>query len=102
MLGIEPVIVDAKDDCVVDRVLGWHREDELPFEPERLPDLSRTSVFIGAGERDPMASRETVERLATALREGGASVTMHWTNGGHTVTKEEIAAAQEWILKTVS
>jgi glyoxalase family protein len=74
----------------------------LPFEPERLPDLSRTSVFIGAGERDPMASRETVERLAAALREGGASVTMHWTNGGHTVTKEEIAAAQEWILKAVS
>jgi predicted esterase/catechol 2,3-dioxygenase-like lactoylglutathione lyase family enzyme len=69
----------------------------LPFEPERLPDLSATSVFIGAGERDPMASRETVEQLARALGDAGAKVTTHWTPVGHTVTKEELDAAREWI-----
>jgi phospholipase/carboxylesterase len=69
----------------------------LPFEPDTLPDLSGTSVFIGAGERDPMASRETVEQLANALTDAGASVTTHWTPGGHTVTKEELDAAQKWI-----
>jgi glyoxalase family protein len=71
----------------------------LPFEPETLPDLSATSVFIGAGERDPMASRETVEALARALSDAGASVTTHWTPVGHTVTKEELDAARGWIRK---
>jgi phospholipase/carboxylesterase/glyoxalase family protein len=69
----------------------------LPFEPDALPDLSATSVFIGAGERDPMASRDTVERLASALTDAGASVTTHWTPGGHTITKEELDAARGWI-----
>jgi predicted esterase/catechol 2,3-dioxygenase-like lactoylglutathione lyase family enzyme len=69
----------------------------LPFAPDALPDLSATSVFIGAGERDPMASRETVEALATALEDAGAKVTTHWTPVGHTVTKEELDAAREWL-----
>ncbi|MBW8771661.1 MAG: VOC family protein [Gemmatimonadetes bacterium] len=71
----------------------------LPFEPESLPDLSATSVFIGAGERDPMASRETVEQLARALTDAGAQVTTHWTPVGHTVTKEELDAARSWLDK---
>jgi glyoxalase family protein len=71
----------------------------LPFEPDSLPDLSATSVFIGAGERDPMASRETVVALETALADAGATVTTHWTPVGHTVTKEELDAAKEWIKK---
>ena len=70
----------------------------LPFEPETLPDLGGVSVFIGAGERDPMAPRGSVERLETALRDAGADVTMHWTPGGHAITKEELAAAQEWMV----
>ena len=69
----------------------------LPFEPDALPDLSSVSVFIGAGEHDPMAPRETVARLESVLREAGADVTMHWTKGGHAITKEELAAAQEWM-----
>jgi predicted esterase len=70
----------------------------LPFEPEVVPDLKGVSVFIGAGEHDPMASRETVERLESVLREAGATVTMHWTKAGHSITKEELAAAQEWMV----
>jgi predicted esterase len=70
----------------------------LPFEPEAPPDLGGVSVFVGAGERDPMAPRQSVERLETLLREAGADVTMHWTPGGHAITKEELAAAQEWMV----
>jgi predicted esterase len=70
----------------------------LPFEPRSVPDLSGVGVFIGAGERDPMASRETVERLEAVLRQAGANVTMHWTKGGHAITKEELSAAQEWMV----
>ena len=70
----------------------------LPFEPQTLPDLAGVSVFIGAGERDPMASRAIVEALETKLRAAGAHVTMHWTKGGHAITKEELADAQEWMV----
>jgi predicted esterase/catechol 2,3-dioxygenase-like lactoylglutathione lyase family enzyme len=70
----------------------------LPFEPATLPDLAGVSVFIGAGVRDPMASREIVEALEQRLRAAGAAVTMHWTPGGHAITKEELAAAQEWMV----
>jgi len=70
----------------------------LPFEPDAMPDLAGVSIFIGAGERDPMAPRRTVERLEAVLREAGAEVTMHWTPGGHAITKEELAAAQEWMV----
>jgi predicted esterase len=74
----------------------------LPFEPDRLPDLARTGVFIGAGERDAMAPRESVERLATLLRDAGADVALHWTGAGHTITKDELAAAQQWISRCVT
>ena len=70
----------------------------LPFEPEALPDLTGVSVFMGAGEHDQMASREIVEALETKLRDAGADVTMHWTKAGHAITKEELAAAQEWMV----
>lgn len=70
----------------------------LPFEPDAMPDLAGVSVFIGAGEHDPMAPRQTVERLESVLRAAGAAVTMHWTRGGHAITKEELAAAQEWMV----
>lgn len=74
----------------------------LPFVPDELPDLSRTSVFIGAGRRDPIAPPEQVEQLATMLRSAGADVTLHWDHGGHTVTAEEVEAAHEWILRCLT
>jgi predicted esterase/catechol 2,3-dioxygenase-like lactoylglutathione lyase family enzyme len=71
----------------------------VPFEPESLPRLEGTSVFIGAGRNDPMVKPGEVERLAEILREAGAEVTMHWEPGGHTVTEGELQAAREWIAR---
>jgi predicted esterase/catechol 2,3-dioxygenase-like lactoylglutathione lyase family enzyme len=71
----------------------------VPFEPESLPDLSGTSVFIGAGRSDPMVKPGDVERLAELLRAAGADVALHWESGGHTVTEEELQAAREWIAR---
>lgn len=71
----------------------------LPFEPEKLPDLEGTSVFIGAGRADPIAPVSQVERLADLFRRSGADVTLHWETGGHAVTAGEVKAAQEWIAK---
>jgi predicted esterase/catechol 2,3-dioxygenase-like lactoylglutathione lyase family enzyme len=69
----------------------------LPFEPETLLDLHGTGVFIGAGRADPIAPPEQVERLADVLRRSGAAVTLHWTPGGHGITKDEVDAARQWI-----
>ena len=74
----------------------------VPFEPDALPDLAGTSVFIGAGRTDPMVPVAQAERLAELLRRAGASVTVHWEPGGHAVTKGEIDAAQQWVKQWVT
>jgi predicted esterase len=74
----------------------------LPFEPETLLDLHGTAVFIGAGRADPIAPAEQAERLADVLRSAGADVTLHWTTGGHGITKGEVDAAREWISQCLT
>ena len=74
----------------------------VPYEPEALPDLSATAVFIGAGRNDPIAPAEQVERLASMFQKAGADVTVHWQNAGHTVTKDELDAAQRWIAERLT
>ncbi|MEO7085896.1 MAG: VOC family protein [Gemmatimonadaceae bacterium] len=69
----------------------------VPFEPESLPDLRRTPVFIGGGRSDSVVPAAQTERLAELLRSAGADVTLHWEAGGHTVSKCEIDAASQWI-----
>lgn len=74
----------------------------VPFEPDSLADLDGTSVFIGAGRNDPIAPAEQVERLAAVLREARADVTLFWQHAGHTVTKDELEAAQRWIAERIT
>ena len=74
----------------------------VPFEPDSLPNLDGTSVFIGAGRSDPIAPAEQVERLAGMLREAGADVTVFWQHAGHTVTKDELDAAQRWMAERIT
>ena len=69
----------------------------VPFEPDTLPDLTGTAVFIGAGRHDAIAPAVQTERLAALLRDAGADVTVHWHDGGHGITKEEVEAARQWI-----
>ena len=74
----------------------------LPFEPETLPDLAGTAVFIGAGRSDPLVPVPQVERLAELLRQSSAEVELHWQPGGHTVSKDEMEAARAWIATCLS
>jgi glyoxalase family protein len=74
----------------------------VPFEPDALPRLDGTAVFIGAGRSDPIAPPVHAERLAAILREAGADVTQHWDAGGHTVSRAELAAAREWITRCLT
>ncbi len=74
----------------------------LPFEMDALPDLSGTSVFIGAGRNDPIVPARQAERLADLLRQAGADVTLHWEPGGHGITKGEVDAARRWISQCLA
>lgn len=69
----------------------------VPFEPAELPELTGTSVFIGAGRSDPIIPAAKAERLAQLLRDAGADVTLHWEPGGHTISQAEVDAARVWI-----
>jgi len=71
----------------------------LPFEPAHLPDLAGRAVYIAAGRRDPHAPIASVEALAAALRAAGASVDLAWTEGGHALEPEELAAASSWLAR---
>jgi phospholipase/carboxylesterase len=73
----------------------------VPFEPDIQPDLTGTSVFIGAGRADPISPPAQAERLAELLGNAGAEVTLHWEPGGHAVTKREIDEARKWIAACV-
>lgn len=72
----------------------------VPFEPKPLPKLNGTRVFIGAGRSDAMVPPQLTERLVEILQHSGASVSVHWDNGGHAITPAEVGAATEWLART--
>lgn len=74
----------------------------VPFDPDVLPDLTGTAVFIGAGRNDAMVPAAETERLAELLRRAGADVTLHWEAGGHGVTGAEVEAARLWVERHLS
>src|SRR5207247_9078286 len=71
----------------------------VPFEPDPLPDLTGTSVFIGAGRADSMAPSAQVEHLADLLRRAGAAVTVHCDPGATAVTAGEADAATRGLRR---
>jgi predicted esterase len=68
----------------------------VPIVPDPLPDLRRVAVFISGGRRDHLVPQAETERLATLLEAAGAAVTLRWTDGGHALTRDDVAAAADW------
>ena len=71
----------------------------MPFTPENLPDIARKPVFISAGRMDPIVPMSLTEQLAALLQESNGDVTIHWHNGGHAITHEDVHFAQNWLQK---
>ena len=69
----------------------------VPFEPERLPDLSEVAVFIGGGRHDPISPPERIERLAGLLNDAGAAVELRWHDGGHQLDPRQVTQARRWL-----
>jgi predicted esterase len=69
----------------------------VPFEPDPLPDLRTSAVFVNAGRRDPLVDPANVEALVDLLQRSGADVTLRWADGGHTIDDAAAAAAAAWF-----
>lgn len=71
----------------------------VPQEKEVLPSLQNTAVFLGAGKRDSLIPAPLTEQLLADLQTAGATADVHWTEGGHELTVEEIHAAKTWYKR---
>jgi predicted esterase len=69
----------------------------VPLEPEKIPDLTKTRILIGAARHDPFASPSETERLRVLLEQAGANVRIDWVNGGHGLTNTDVANAKAWL-----
>lgn len=69
----------------------------VPLIPDELPNLIGTRTFIGAGRQDPLVSTAETNRLSSLLAQAGAEVTLFWSDGGHSLSREEIQAATLWL-----
>ena len=69
----------------------------VPFEPEVMPDLAGTPVYLAAGRSDTMIPPENTEKLANLLRNSGADITLDWQPGGHGIGRVEVESARRWL-----
>jgi phospholipase/carboxylesterase len=69
----------------------------VPFTPESPARLAGKPVFVAAGRTDPLIRPYESERWAAMLRGSGADVTVHWSDSGHTLSQDDVDAAQEWL-----
>ncbi|MBN8207698.1 alpha/beta hydrolase [Bacillus sp. NTK071] len=71
----------------------------VPLRNHVLPNLSKKSIFIGAGENDPICSADETKELEQLLNNAGAEVTVHWEKSGHQLTQSEAIKAAEWFRR---
>jgi predicted esterase len=69
----------------------------VPFTPDIIRDFRNLSIFIGAGDRDPIVPRNHPEELGEIFESGGADVTLSWHRGGHELGDDDIEAAKTWL-----
>ena len=69
----------------------------VPFEPDELPDLAGTRVWLAAGKQDPLIPPDNVMRLAELLSDAGAEVTARMFDADHGLTNVEVVMAQRWL-----
>lgn len=69
----------------------------VPFTPDIIRDFRNLSIFIGAGDRDPIVPRSQPEELGGMFESGGADVTLFWHRGGHELGDDDIEAAKTWL-----
>ncbi|MDA8343856.1 MAG: alpha/beta hydrolase [Thermaerobacter sp.] len=69
----------------------------LPLQPKTVPDLHGTAAFVAAGRGDPQIPAEGTQALVELLSASGAEVTVHWVDGGHGLSQEELPPVRAWL-----
>lgn len=69
----------------------------VPLVPDPPPSLRNVRVLIAAGRNDPIATPSQGQALADLLARAGADVTIHWSNGGHGLTRDDLEAGEKWM-----
>jgi phospholipase/carboxylesterase len=69
----------------------------VPRRNVKLPDLSDSLVFIGAGKRDPLIPMQETMELVKNLQDARTQVREFWTEGGHELRREEVDEAKRWF-----
>ncbi len=73
----------------------------VPFVPDPLPNLQGNPIFISAGRSDPIVPVQNTKQLDSLFEAAGAEVSLYWHNGGHTLTPDEVDAAQHWLRQGI-
>jgi len=68
----------------------------VPIVPDPLPSLAATPIFMSNGRTDSLIPAAGAERLASLFRQAGANLTLEWQPGGHQLTRQDLAQAQQW------
>ena len=69
----------------------------VPFVPDTLPKLERTEVLLAAGRQDQIVPAGETVQLRQMFELAGASVSLHWHNGGHELGQDDIDATRRWL-----
>jgi phospholipase/carboxylesterase len=69
----------------------------VPLIPEPLPRLDGIPVLIAAGRQDPIVPPDHPRALADLLGSAGAEVTLHGSNAGHGLSREDLEVAKRWM-----
>jgi Predicted esterase len=69
----------------------------VPFEPDPLPNLIGTALFIASGRLDPLIPMQEAERCAALFKQVGAEVTLTWYLRGHNLGYDEVQNAKLWL-----
>ncbi len=69
--------------------------------PAAPNSLTGKRVLLLSGDQDPLVPLDHPRRLAAHLRAGGAEVNLETFPASHTLTRNDIAAAQSWLTSPV-
>ena len=81
---------------------GFLLRPMVPLVPEPLPKLPQVRVLIAAGRVDPIVRPDQSQALADLLAQAGAEVTLHWSVGGHNLTREDLEVGERWMAAVTS
>lgn len=69
----------------------------VPYVPNVLPDLSKKSIILLEGLRDPIVSKQEAENLLKIFNKARSNVTIQWQGSGHNLAQEDIDSAKGWL-----